>query len=129
MERAYVIKVLKNNDFLDSIIEFSDKNKIIKLIFRCGDLIISSEDQYPFFALVKLRLELEKQSSMLLCNGSRVDVYPSGSSAIGNMAYILEINTQATKLVEIFEPMTEVGKLASVSKQKEYRDHWLKCLA
>jgi hypothetical protein len=128
MQNIYHVKTLKDNRESDSTIEYIDSSRTIKLIYKDDNNTIENEDDYPFFALIKIRLQLEGQNALILCNGARVDVYPSGSSPIGPMSCTLKNNRQATELVNIFESMEDVKKAATVTEQKLYRDNWLKSL-
>ncbi len=91
-----------------------------------GDIKISTEDEFPFFALAKLRNKLESLNLVLLCNGSRKDVYPSGNTASGTLAYVMKEGKPARELVDIFEPIANTKQVGTVVEQKNYRDSWLK---
>src|SRR4051794_8095008 len=59
-----------------------------------------------FEALIAFRHELESEGAFLLCNGSRVDVFPSGMSRTmggGRIAYIIRLGHPATETVDIFD--------------------------
>ena len=124
----YRLNTLKNNVLIPCDLVYTDNGKNVNLDYSCDDVKISAEDKYPFFALVKIRLILEKQSMFILCNGCRENVYPSGMSAIGLMAYELQVGKQATNLVNIFDPVDNFELIVSVERQKFYRDNWFESL-
>ena len=85
-----------------------------------------------FECLRGLRQYLELQGSLLLCNGARIDIYPSGISREttgGRKAYILTIGQRTSKsdLVDIFD-QTESTRIGSVRDQEIYYQGWLKSL-
>ena len=129
MSKIFFLKTLKEDKFLHtSIILDYVNSSTIRLTYELGELRIIEEDMYPFFALTKIRAELEKSGLVILCKGARRDVYPSGMSAIGIKAYELEFDKQATKLVDIFDEEMNIEKISSIAEQKFYRDNWLKSL-
>jgi hypothetical protein len=128
VKSKYSILTATGAHTMDSMIEYFDENSNNFLQYRCKDLISTAEDSFPFFALVKLRQQLEKMNKKLLCNGARIDVYPSGSSAVGLMAYELRPGKQAKKLVNILDPSHDLQKIVSVDQQKAFRDAWLTSL-
>jgi hypothetical protein len=82
-----------------------------------------------FVCLINLRLYLEQRKCLLLCNGSRIDVYPSGMSremSGGRLAYITKIGnvTNRGDIVDIFEE-TGIAKIGTVIQQKEYHSRWI----
>lgn len=115
----------KNQQISTLTIKFN--SGIFTLELFCEDEThLISKHKFPFMALINIRESLEKMDKFLLCNGSRYDVYPSGMSAIGNKAYILELGKPGIKLVNIFKPCSK--NIDLVQKQKEYREDWLKSL-
>lgn len=126
--KEFKIKVFSKGSSSDAVIYFEESSTEVKLTFKANDRIIVGSDMYPFFALLKIRATLEQDETFLLCNGARRDVYPSGASAIGAMAYELEIGKQGIHLVSIFEAVTDIGKIGTVEEQKKYREEWLKSL-
>jgi hypothetical protein len=123
----YFVKTYKENKYWDSTIEIIGNDNFVYLKYKCNEVEINVRDEYLFFALVNLRRELEAMSSKLLCNGSRIDVYPSGMSAIGTNAYVLINGKPAKKMVNIFEPAS-LDKIGTIEEQKAYRDNWIKSL-
>lgn len=82
-----------------------------------------------FDCLMKLREYLDEKNYLLLCNGARIDVYPSGMSrdmSDGRLAYIAKIGMSPSRddLVDIFEP-TSQEHVGTVEQQKEYRARWV----
>ncbi|MEC4806960.1 MAG: hypothetical protein SAJ72_22100 [Jaaginema sp. PMC 1080.18] len=88
----------------------------------------SFEDKDTFGAFCKMRLFLEKQGWQILCNGARVDAYPSGMSRDmcgGIKLYILKMGqkTQRSDLVKIFDP-AELENVGTVEEQRRYYQEW-----
>lgn len=82
-----------------------------------------------FECLTLLRLDLERQGVFLLCQGARVDVYPSGMQRDmggGQVAYrmIMGKNADLEDEVNIFEVTTD-ERLGTVEEQQQYRRTWL----
>jgi hypothetical protein len=82
-----------------------------------------------FNCLVELRKIFEARNWLLLCNGCRYDVYPSGMSrsmGLGKKAYKMELGKQAKMedLLNIFD-YAELDKISSVEKQKDNFNKWI----
>jgi len=82
-----------------------------------------------FDCLIRLRLYLEKNNYLLLCNGARVDVYPSGMSrdmSNGRLAYITTLGESTTKnnIIDIFDETNQTN-VGTVEQQKEFRTQWI----
>jgi hypothetical protein len=83
-----------------------------------------------FECLRALRRHLELKRIVLLCQGARVDVYPSGLSREltgGRRAYMLHMGerTYQRDLVDIFSP-SEQQFVGTVEEQDAYFEAWLK---
>ena len=82
-----------------------------------------------FEALRTIRREIESRDLVLLCNGSRRDVYPpSGLTRQwigGRKAYILRLHVEPNMddVVDIFAP-TQEEFVASVQEQRAYFEAW-----
>jgi hypothetical protein len=102
-----------------------DYDRKCTLEFNCsltGKLIFIESDFFE--CLINLRKELDKYDYYPLCNGARVDVYPSGMCRdMGNglVAYIQIPNKQVNSedLVNIFD-FAESNLIASVDKQYKF---------
>ena len=124
----YIIETMVNDIKTLSKVIYESKDQYSYIRFELGSTIFESTDHFPFFALVKIRLQLESVDMFLACNGSRIDVYPSGLYVSSLLAYELKMGHQATQLVNIFEPCNDLNLIASVKKQKEYRYLWSESL-
>jgi len=103
---------------VDSTITISFEDQPLKT-FRGEDL---------FKSMILLREHLNLQGSILLCNGARRDVYPSGMSrgmGKGRKAYTLVIGKQARKhnLIDIFD-YAEPSTIAGIESQLNYFEEW-----
>lgn len=84
-----------------------------------------------FGALRQIRLELETQNAMILCNGARIDAYPSGMSrqmSLGRIVYLNQMGQPAQQKVAIFDK-AEADWVASVAEQDKYHHDWLASLS
>lgn len=101
-----------------------------EIIFEFSNIKISKQGEYPFMILKDIRQELEKKNILILINGSRIDVYPSGMSLVGITAYIQRFGKQAFSddLVDIFDETDEVELIGSVSDQIKYHRDWISSL-
>ena len=82
--------------------------------------------------LSKLRSFLEEKNILIVCNGARTDVYPSGMSrgmSGGRLAYVMRMGESAHKidLVDIFG-IADQGYVGTIDQQKEYHLKWVKSL-
>lgn len=95
-----------------------------------GRLDLRGDGSDLFEALVSVRRALEKYGVMLVCNGSRPDVYPSPmlrQASNGRFAYVLTIprSTARPPVVDIFAAAPEFAPLASVDEQRAWYDRWV----
>lgn len=114
--------LLKDKSVDKAELLIDDSGEQIKMKFIFKDIEILKEGELPFYVLVDLRKELEKLGYLLICNGSRIDVYPSRISSVGSNAYVLELNKKTTlnDLVNIFETTDKIDLITTVDKQKLY---------
>ena len=83
-----------------------------------------------FDALRQIRLELETQNAMILCNGARIDAYPSGMSrqmSLGLIVYLNQMGQPAKQKAAIFDKV-DADWVASVAEQDKYHRDWLASL-
>lgn len=125
--KVYPVKSYNGAEYFDSILSFSGKSGSIELTYEAGDIKIRVEEVFPFVALIKIRLQLEQSGIRILCNGSRIDVYPSAAASESLKAYELEIGQPGTRerLRNIFEPANDLDKIATVREQELYWHKWL----
>lgn len=126
MKAEYSITLYKDAMMTEGILTFfwTDKNEA-SLTYKCNGQEYSAMHKYPFWALTKIRENIEIGGGRLLCNGSRIDVYPSGMSALGILAYEIVMGKPATKLVSIFDSYTQLNKIVTVEDQKANFEKWL----
>jgi hypothetical protein len=82
-----------------------------------------------FEALQHLRVALERQRMILLCNGARSDVFPSGAlrcETAGRRAYVMKLGVQPRKDddVDIFDD-ADRKDVGTVAQQAEFRIKWM----
>lgn len=126
--KTYLLQCVKDNEYFDSTLTFTQRDSKVQLEFVSKSKKILVEDDFPFFALVKIRKELEELGIKILCNGSRIDVYPSSMGMMSLKGYELRIGEPATRLLNIFEPADDINKIATVDEQKLYFENWIKDL-
>ena len=84
-----------------------------------------------FDCLCALRSKMDALGIKTLCNGARMDAFPSPmlQSSGARKVYITEIGKQALRenLVNIFEEAT-VEKVGTVEEQFEYHNKWIDSL-
>lgn len=95
--------------------DFSDK------IFYGDDL---------FNCLCDLRIFLEEHNTKILCNGARIDTYPSSllrQMGGARKVYILTMGKQATQSINIFDK-TNVEQIGTVNEQFSFYQKWIESL-
>ena len=127
--RSYRIETFNGVERWPSELELFEVGHSIQLIYRSSKTCLSAKHNYYFFALAEIRRKLEGVNCLLLCNGSRIDVYPSGMSAIGTLAYEIIYGKRASKLVEIFETPRSSSQIATVVEQRNYWLGWLRSVS
>ena len=101
----------------------------IRLISEVTSL--QKEGNFYFHMLKAIRAELQKEGIVILVNGSRIDVYPSGMTLQTEKAYIHTLGKQGflSDLVNIFDEVTDIGKIGSVEEQEEFHKKWIESLS
>ena len=126
-----MLKVINLNGLIeDCELELVYHGNEAILLYREKEIFLKKKDNYPFKALVKIRIELEELGKKIMCKGSRKDVYPSGMSLIGTGAYLLKMGKQTTEhdIGNIFDEELKVDEIALISEQLEYRNKWIKSI-
>jgi len=126
MSKVYPINVLIKGVVLrGELISAWQKPDEISLSYQYDNKRYLATHKFPFFALVEIRKELEIVGGLLMCNGARRDVYPSGMSMSGVMAYVLVLGKQAGSPISIFDPCKDVKKLSTIAEQKNHWNTWI----
>jgi len=117
-ERQHCTIVVASDD--DGSIEFREAGQRSGATFEGDDL---------FACMVALRRALERDDRMLLCNGARKDLYPSGMArqmAGGRVGYRVEIGKLADMeaLLDIFDEAPE-DAVATIEEQEAYFLAWV----
>lgn len=94
--------------------------------YKCEDIFLTGRGDYPFMALAAIRRQLVELNLLLLCEGSRVDVFPSGFSFSSYLAYKVCLGKRAEKenLVHILDPTDEIAMIGTFEEQESYRVKW-----
>lgn len=92
-----------------------------------GRYIFSDSDLYATF--LRLKAFLEKEGYNILCNGSRIDAFPSTMSlqmSGGEDLYVVEIGYQVSSdsIVYIFD-VPDVEKIATLAEKESYYQKWI----
>jgi hypothetical protein len=101
------------------------------IVLDSGIYKISKQGGFYFFMLRDIRSELQKYNIFLLINGSRKDVYPSGMSLPGMMAYVQTMgkqNSSLNDLVNIFDETIQLDMISTVEEQDKYHNTWINSL-
>lgn len=100
-------------------------SQTIRLVSK--DIDITETGHTPFFTLKELRLKLEPKEIVLLINGCRKDVYPSGMQADFRVstAYIHEMGKPGGIVVGIFDPTDREDLVSTIEQQEAYRKEWI----
>jgi len=104
-----------------------------RLIARSPALgTVETQGDSLFAALTQLRIDAEAAGCRLLCNGARLNAYPSRMSSEmggGRKVYVLRSGHQARRsdMVDIFEPAS-IEDIATVQEQREFYAAWIRSL-
>ena len=130
MER--IVAILKNGVELPGVLNdvtTADHRAQITLNYNQTSLTTMGDDIVD--ALRQSRLELETQNAMILCNGARIDAYPSGMSrqmSLGRIVYLNQTGQPAKHKAAIFDK-ADADWVASVAEQDKYHCDWLASLS
>lgn len=102
----------------------NNKDVLLEVYFNAKKISKNAEDF--FSALQEIRKELEKESILILCNGSALNIYPSPMQRTCSKAYVLELGFHAklANMVDIFDNM-EGLTYATVDEQEEFYNKWI----
>jgi len=77
----------------------------------------------------ELRKKLDEQGALLLCAGSRIDVFPSPMSSVGYKAYVTRLGFQGQRedLVHIFD-YASPEIVGTIGQQNEFHSQWTESL-
>ena len=130
MKQSFVTKIryIKNGEFYDGNLKCIFNSDLVNFQFTYEENIIIISNQFPFFALVELRLQLEQKQIKIVCEGSRYDVYPSGMQLDSFAACELEISKPVTNLVDILDDTQLINKISTVKEQENFYNKWLESL-
>lgn len=112
-----------NGDVISCLINTSDRPPW-RLTVTCGEIVERFVGDDLFECLVAWRKRLEANRAKVLCDGARLDAYPSGMAREMNGAqqvYVLDTGKPARRenLVLTFD-VSPIDKIASVSAQAAY---------
>src|SRR4051812_1204472 len=124
--------VLKDGTTRDCTVEIYSERKPRLVFYGPVSDVREVEADDLFEALRRLRTLLEQDGFRLLCNGSRIDVSPSGMSrgmSGGRKAYVLRLGVpgELADLVDIFE-YAEPSATGTVAQQSEFKGAWIASL-
>ncbi|MBE9040923.1 hypothetical protein IQ235_09040 [Oscillatoriales cyanobacterium LEGE 11467] len=108
------------NDRERLILEFEHK-LLDKQKFQANDF---------FDCLCDLRLFLEKERYFILCNGARVDCYPSPMArdmGMGLKVYQMKMGQKAQRTTDLLKTFdrAEISQIGTVEEQRTYFEKWL----
>jgi hypothetical protein len=114
----------------EALVRSSWSGRTVTLSLDAPDLgiAVTAEGRDLFDALQHVRLELEPLGWIPLCNGARIDCYPSGMARDmggASSVYELEIGKAGRfPLVGLFEPAPP-EKVGTVAAQDSYFARWI----
>ena len=134
-EQKHVI-IQGGSQVINYIVEFSISAPWeLRLLSESGKTVEYSCNGTDLFdCLTTLRAQhLEKRGWLLLCNGARIDVYPSRMSrqmSGGKKAYVMRLGEPARRsdIVDIFDPVEDLSRISTVVEQKKFYKKWLESL-
>lgn len=115
-------------------IEWASAAGTVAMTARSASIgVVSIEAAEVFGALIQLRLQLEKNARLLLCNAARKDAYPSRmllEMGGGRKSYLLRQGKPASKedLIDVFDPAT-YDQVGTVAEQRQGYEAWLRSLS
>src|SRR5581483_5126314 len=95
--KKFELKLFDGKNYLPSTLVFEMEGGMANITFECSAHKFEGHDNYPFSALLNMRKELDERGLKILCNGSRLDVYPSGAALGSLKAYALKMGKVATR--------------------------------
>jgi len=130
MKKELLTYSIDDKRYYNSILLVEKCNEGINIKYYLDDVVIEIVDNRPFDCLVKLRRALLKRNLLLMCEGSRIDVYPSGASFSTLIAYKVTMGkvAEVKDKVNIFDPTSDLDMIGSDVEQKDYRERWINSL-
>ena len=111
MERLVAIR--KNGVDLPGVLNdvtTADYRAQITLNYNQTSLTKTADDFFD--ALRQIRLELETQNAMILCNGARIDAYPSGMSRQMSLGLIVYLNQMGPMRIGLHRLPSKINIIA-----------------
>ena len=130
MSERKIIKVrLEDGTIHDYEIEYATCHPWSLAIFGLDTESERFDSDDLFSCLIKLRQRLEQRNCKLLCNGARIDVFPSAmmrEMGGGRMAYRNRIGKYSERedIVDIFN-YAAPETVGSIDEQKRFHEQWI----
>jgi hypothetical protein len=129
-ERKMVKIVLSSGETKEAVLSFSRGEPCVVEVDGHGSKVLHAEAGDLFDCLVKIRMDLEMDGAKILCNGARLDAYPSPMARDmggGRKVYLMRMGevAQHEDLVGTFDE-APVEKIGSVADQRSFYLSWLK---
>ncbi len=124
--------LLPSGEIINCTVRYTGKPPWMMSIDVGSHGVFKSEGEDLFEIFASIREQLHRKDVLLLCNGSRRNIFPSPmlrQSSGGKKAYLLRLGVPARKedIVNIFDP-AEVNDIDTIENQKNYYDKWLNSL-
>lgn len=132
MNETTITMLKPDSELVEIIIKYSIKPPWY-IESYCKDIKLTRYEGSDLFeCLSKLRSQLDNIGIKLLCNGSRIDAYPSRMSRDmggARKVYLLKLGQQGRleDLVDIFDE-APVETIGTVSEQNRFYNKWLDSL-
>jgi hypothetical protein len=120
----------KENLSFEVLLTGSLEGDVARLDLSSSSLnLLNVVDQDFWGCLLKVRQDLERKNLFILCQGSAINVRPSGMArdmSSGLKAYAFELGKKVTmkNLVEVFEPIN-IEMVATIAEQEQFFMKWI----
>lgn len=128
-EKQVTISNNKNSLF-DALLKGFFEGEIVRLDLYSSSLnLLNITDQDFWGCLIKMRNSLEEKNLFILCQGSAINVHPSGmardmSSGLKAYSFKLGKKVSLSDLIDVFDPI-EKEIVATIAEQEQFFKKWI----
>ncbi len=130
-EKTYEVGVLLADKRIETVaVTCANEDTCELIVSSTGNEMKRYAGSDYFEAMCHWRVELEKEDARLLCNGARIDCFPSGMSRSmgkGLTVYVNETGKPSSERLNLFG-QAEADKVGTVAEQKQAFDSWMTSL-
>lgn len=131
---SFILQVARHPAVIEHCVLDLRQESSIVLTATCVHLGVMNFSGVDLFEiLIQLRLRLEEDGYVLLCNAARKDAYPSRMAREmggGRRLYVLKhgVHARRADLVDALEPASW-DQVATVSEQRDFYESWVRSLS